>query len=61
MILFEYSAIISFCNLLIAVTHKNPVIIMPYYEKTREQELIEKLSENFNMDYIRIIHSVNEI
>lgn len=44
-----------------SLRHKNPVIIMPYYEKTREQELIEKLSENFNMDYIRVIHSIQEI
>jgi hypothetical protein len=34
---------------------------MPYYEKTREQELIEKLSENFNKDFIKTIHSIQEI
>lgn len=44
-----------------SMRHKSPVIIMPYYEHTREQELIEKLSENFNMDYIKVIHSVNDI
>jgi superfamily II DNA or RNA helicase len=44
-----------------SMRHKSPVIIMPYYEHTREQELIEKLSENFNMDYIKVIHSVEEI
>ena len=44
-----------------SMRHKDPVIIMPYYEGTREQELMEKLSEEFNMDYIKTIHSVNEI
>lgn len=44
-----------------SMRHKEPVIIIPYYEHTREQELVEKLSEDFNMDYIKVIHSVSEI
>jgi len=44
-----------------SLRHKEPVIIIPYYEHTREQELVEKLSEDFNMDYIKVVHSVNEI
>lgn len=55
------SDIVTYQRLGRSLRHKQPVIIIPYYENTREQELIEKLSENFNMDYIKVIHSVNEI
>ena len=55
------SDIVTYQRLGRSLRHKHPVIIIPYYENTREQELIEKLSENFNKDYIKVIHSVNEI
>ena len=44
-----------------AMRHKSPVIIIPYYETTREQEIIEKMLEGFNKDYIKTIHSIKEI
>lgn len=44
-----------------AMRHKSPVIIMPYYQGTREQEIIEKMLSNFNKDFIKTIHSINEI
>lgn len=44
-----------------ALRHKHPVIIFPYYKDTREEEIIEKMLEGFNKDYIKTIHSINEI
>lgn len=44
-----------------AMRHKQPVIIMPYYQGTREEEVINKMLENFNKDFIRVIHSISEI
>ena len=41
--------------------HKNPVIIVPYYEHTREAELVDKIIENYNEDRIITIHDINEI
>jgi superfamily II DNA or RNA helicase len=44
-----------------SLRHKSPVIIMPYYKGTREEEILQKYLEGFNKDYIKVIHSVNEI
>lgn len=44
-----------------SMRHPHPVIIMPYYEGTREQEIMEKYLEGFNKDFIRTIHSIEEI
>ena len=41
--------------------HKNPVITVPYYEHTREAELVDKIIENYNEDRIITIHNLNEI
>jgi superfamily II DNA or RNA helicase len=44
-----------------SLRHKSPVIILPYYKDTREQEIVEKMTEGFNKDYIKTIHSISEI
>ena len=44
-----------------AMRHKNPVIIVPYYKNTREEEIVTKMFETYNKSYIREIHSVDEI
>ncbi len=44
-----------------SLRHKSPIIIMPYYKDTREEEILEKYLEGFNKDYIKTIHSINEI
>ena len=42
--------------------HKSPILIIPYYQGTREEELVkDKMLVNFNKDNIRVIHSINEI
>lgn len=44
-----------------SLRHKSPVIILPYFQGTREQKLVEKMTEGFNKDYIKTIHSIQEI
>lgn len=44
-----------------SLRHKSPIILMPYYEGTREQEIIEEMLEDFNPDAIKVIHSVDEL
>lgn len=41
--------------------HKHPIIILPYYKDTREQELIEKMIEEYSKDSIKIIDNINNI
>ena len=41
--------------------HKKPVFIVPYYEHTREAELVDKIIENYNEDRVITIHNINEI
>lgn len=41
--------------------HKKPVIIVPYFDGTREAEIVQKMFENYNKDYIKTIHSIQEI
>jgi len=44
-----------------SLRHKSPVIIVPYYAGTREEELAKEMVEGFNKDYIKVIHSIQEI
>lgn len=44
-----------------SLRHKSPVIIMPYYEGTREQEIITKMLAGFNESCIHTIHSLAEL
>lgn len=41
--------------------HKEPIIIIPYYSDTREQELVTRMCENYNPDKIKTIHSLDQI
>ena len=44
-----------------SMRHKHPVIIFPYYTGTREEEILQKMLEGFNKDFIKTIHSISEI
>ena len=44
-----------------AMRHKHPVIIVPYYQGTREQEIVEKMFSEYNKSFIKTIHSIQEI
>lgn len=41
--------------------HKSPIIIIPYFRDTREEELIEKMIEGYSADSIETISNINEI
>ena len=44
-----------------SLRHKAPVIILPYYADTREDEIVHKMIEGFNPDSIKTVHSIQEI
>lgn len=44
-----------------AMRHKSPVIIVPYYKNTREEEIVDKMFEKYDKKYIRTINSIEEI
>ena len=35
--------------------HKEPLIIIPYYKDTREQEIVEKMLEDYNPELTKTI------
>jgi hypothetical protein len=41
--------------------HKEPVIIIPYYKNTREEEVVVKMIENYNKELIQVIKNINDI
>ena len=41
--------------------HKEPIIIIPYFLHTREEELINKMKENFNESLTKVINNITEI
>lgn len=44
-----------------SLRHKSPVIIMPYYKGTREEEIINDMIEDFDPKAIKTIHYVGEL
>lgn len=47
-----------------ALRHKDPFIILPYYKNTREEEIVEKMFEDYDKDdknYYTIVSSIQEI
>ena len=41
--------------------HKNPIIIIPYYVNTREEELVNNMIEDYNKDIVKTINNIKEI
>jgi superfamily II DNA or RNA helicase len=41
--------------------HKNPVIIIPYFKDTREEELVSKMLEEYNKDTIIEVNNIKNI
>lgn len=44
-----------------SLRHKSPVIILPYYEATREEEIVNTMIESFKEESIHMIHSLKEL
>lgn len=41
--------------------HKSPVIIIPYYKGTREEELVKQMMENYNSKLVKRVNFIEEI
>ena len=41
--------------------HKNPVLIIPYYKDTREEELIREMMSDYNPNLVKVINDISEI
>lgn len=41
--------------------HSKPIIIIPYYKNTREEEIVNKMIEDYNPQLIKRINNLNEI
>lgn len=44
-----------------SLRHKSPVIIMPFYKGTREEEILTDMIKGFNRDSIHVVHSLAEL
>lgn len=41
--------------------HENPVLIIPYFQGTREEEIVEKMLEDYNPELVTKVTSLNQI
>lgn len=41
--------------------HPYPIIIIPYYKGTREEELVNKMLEDYNPELVKTVNLVEEI
>ncbi len=41
--------------------HPHPIIVIPYYKNTREEEIVKKMLENYNSDLVTTIQNIKEI
>ena len=44
-----------------SLRHPEPILIMPYYIGTREEEIINKIIKDYNPEFIKRIRSITEI
>ena len=41
--------------------HKDPIIIIPYFEGTRDEELVNKMLVDYNPDLVYAINNINDL
>ena len=41
--------------------HKEPILIIPYYKNTRDEDIVNKMLENYNKDLIEVINNLNDL
>jgi superfamily II DNA or RNA helicase len=41
--------------------HPNPILIIPYFSSTREEELVDKMLEHYNKDNVKKIMNISQI
>lgn len=44
-----------------ALRHKSPILIIPFFRGTREEELVRKWMNNYNKDLIKVIYKVDDL
>lgn len=44
-----------------ALRHKNPILIIPFFRDTREEEIVRKWMENYNKDLIKVIYKPEDL
>ena len=44
-----------------ALRHKSPILIIPFFKDTREEEIVRKWMGNYNKDLIKIIYKPDEL
>lgn len=44
-----------------ALRHKSPVLIIPFFRDTREEEIVKKWMEHYNKDLIKIIYNLEDL
>ena len=44
-----------------SLRHKSPVIILPFYKGTREEEIVTEMVEGFNPEAVHEVHSLKEL
>lgn len=41
--------------------HEKPIIIIPYFQYSRDEEIVKKMMEDYNPDKIKIINNLNDL
>ena len=41
--------------------HKEPVVIIPYYKHTRDEEIVKKMCENYNPELVTTVNDLREL
>lgn len=41
--------------------HPEPVIVIPYYKDTRDEEIVKKMLEDYNSELVKTVSNLNEI
>lgn len=41
--------------------HHDPIIILPYYVGTRDEEIVRKMIEDYNPELIKTVHNINNL
>lgn len=44
-----------------ALRHKDPILIIPFFKDTREEELVRKWMNNYNKDLIKVIYRPDDL
>ena len=58
---YEFKVVVKTIVVKRILRHKEPIIIIPYYIGTREEELKNKMLENYNPELIEVITNIKDL